>query len=145
MVHGHLEELSTDECLQLLAEHGLGRLAVVVDGQPLVFPVNYALHGRTIVFRTDPGTKLHAADGHRVAFEIDGIDLRYHEGWSVVVVGVAREEVHPARLRELEQLPLAPWIAGAKSHWMCIRGGTVTGRRITHTATPNDTPEGGPS
>jgi nitroimidazol reductase NimA-like FMN-containing flavoprotein (pyridoxamine 5'-phosphate oxidase superfamily) len=133
--------------MRLLGSHGLGRLGVVVDRQPLVFPVNYALHERTVVFRTDPGTKLHAAEGQRVAFEIDGFDARYHEGWSVLVVGVAREERDPTRLRALERLPLAPWIAGAKSHWMCIRGGTVTGRRVTHASPEHDDirPEGGSS
>jgi nitroimidazol reductase NimA-like FMN-containing flavoprotein (pyridoxamine 5'-phosphate oxidase superfamily) len=132
MTGGHLDVLGADECLRLLGEHGVGRLAVVVDGQPLVFPVHYALHERAIVFRTDPGTKLYASEGRRVAFEIDGVDTQYHEGWSVLVVGVAREERDPARRRELDRLPLAPWVAGAKSHWMVIRGGTVTGRRITH-------------
>ena len=67
-----LESLTEDECLRLLANHGLGRIAVVIEGQPLIFPINYALSGRHIVFRTDAGTKLFGAEGHRVAFEIDG-------------------------------------------------------------------------
>jgi nitroimidazol reductase NimA-like FMN-containing flavoprotein (pyridoxamine 5'-phosphate oxidase superfamily) len=127
-----LEPMSADECLQLLREHSLGRLAVVVDDQPLVFPVNYALSGRQVVFRTDAGTKLHAADGHRVAFEIDGADPLYHDGWSVLVVGVALEERDPLRKRELAKLPLSPWVAGPKAHWMTINGSAITGRRLTH-------------
>lgn len=35
-----LEVLSEEECLGLLASNEVGRLAVVVDGQPLIFPVN---------------------------------------------------------------------------------------------------------
>src|SRR5689334_20898218 len=127
-----LDPMATDECLQLLRAHNLGRLAVVVDGQPLVFPVNYALAGRQVVFRTDPGTKLHAADGCRVAFEIDHSDALYHDGWSVLVVGVAREETDPVRKSELAKLPLTPWISGPKAHWMTISGGAITGRRLTH-------------
>jgi nitroimidazol reductase NimA-like FMN-containing flavoprotein (pyridoxamine 5'-phosphate oxidase superfamily) len=127
-----LDPMPEDECLQLLRAHRLGRLAVVVGDQPLVFPVNYALAGRQIVFRTDPGTKLHAADGHRVAFEIDGADALYHDGWSVLVVGVAREERDPGRTRELAKLPLSPWVAGPKAHWMTIAGGAISGRRLTH-------------
>jgi nitroimidazol reductase NimA-like FMN-containing flavoprotein (pyridoxamine 5'-phosphate oxidase superfamily) len=127
-----LEPIELEQCLRLLAGHHLGRLAVVVDDQPLVFPVNYALSGRQVVFRSDPGTKLHAADGHRVAFEIDDSDALYHDGWSVLVVGVAHEERDPARLREYARLPLSPWVAGRKAHWMCIAGGAITGRRITH-------------
>ena len=51
-----LEELSETECLKLLSRHSLGRVGVVVDGQPQIFPVNYALKERLIVFRTAPGT-----------------------------------------------------------------------------------------
>ncbi len=131
-VHTRLDPIELDECLTLLSDHHLGRLAVAVDGQPLIFPVNYALCGRQIVFRSDPGTKLHAADGRRVAFEIDGADALYHDGWSVLVVGRAHEERDPVRLREFAQLPLSPWVSGPKVHWMCIAGGAITGRRITH-------------
>ncbi|HUI49174.1 MAG TPA: pyridoxamine 5'-phosphate oxidase family protein, partial [Acidimicrobiia bacterium] len=67
---GRLEALSVDECLRLLAANHVGRLAVVVKEQPVVVPVNYALMGRQIVFRSDTGTKLHASAGRRVAFEI---------------------------------------------------------------------------
>jgi nitroimidazol reductase NimA-like FMN-containing flavoprotein (pyridoxamine 5'-phosphate oxidase superfamily) len=124
--------MDVDECLRLLGDHHLGRLAVVVDGQPLVFPVNYALSGREIIFRTDPGTKLYAAAGRRVAFEIDGADALYHDGWSVLVVGRAHEERDSARLRDFAQLPLSPWASGPKAHWMSIAGGAITGRRLTH-------------
>jgi uncharacterized protein len=125
-----LAELDANECARLLAAHHIGRLAVVVDGQPLVFPVNYAVDGRTVVFRTDPGTKLHAAVGAPVAFEIDGSDNRYHEGWSVLIVGTAEEEHEPSRQHELERLPLGPWCPGSKSHWIRIRPGAISGRRI---------------
>jgi nitroimidazol reductase NimA-like FMN-containing flavoprotein (pyridoxamine 5'-phosphate oxidase superfamily) len=122
------------ECMRLLGSHHLGRLAVVVDGQPLVFPVNYALDGAQVVFRTGSGTKLHGADGRRVAFEIDGSDVTYHTGWSVVVVGTAFEEHDPLKVHELESLPLAPWGPGEKSHWMRIQRSAVTGRRIERLA-----------
>jgi nitroimidazol reductase NimA-like FMN-containing flavoprotein (pyridoxamine 5'-phosphate oxidase superfamily) len=133
-VHTRLEPMEIDECLRLLAEHHLGRLAVVVDDQPLVFPINYALAGRRIVFRTDPGTKLYAAAGRQVAFEIDDADPLYHDGWSVLVVGRAHEERDPGRVREFHQLPLRPWAAGPKAHWVCIANGAITGRRLTHTS-----------
>lgn len=128
-----LVEMPREECLQRLAGQAVGRLAVVVQDQPLVFPVNFALDGETVVFRTDSGTKLHAASrGRRVAFEIDGIDPLYHEGWSVLVVGVA-EEVTDARERaELARLPLALWGAGPKAHWVRVRGDAITGRRLVH-------------
>ncbi len=131
-VRTRLDPIELDECLRLLADHHLGRLAVVVDGQPLVYPVNYALSGRQIVFRSDPGAKLFAAAGHQVAFEIDGADPLYHDGWSVLVVGRAHEEKDQVRLREFARLPLSPWASGPKVHWICIGNGAITGRRLSH-------------
>ena len=86
-----LRELSREECLRLLATQEFGRLAVVEDGQPLVFPVNFAVDGDIVVFRADPGTKLAAASLGRVAFEVDDVDVTTRSGWSVVVVGVGQE------------------------------------------------------
>lgn len=126
----HLEVLDRDECVHLLARTHLGRLAIVVDGRPLVFPVNYAMDGDAIVFRTAEGTKLHGAAEHEVAFEIDAFDAAYHGGWSVLVVGVG-EQIHDAEdLARCARLPLRPWGEGAKSHWVRIRPRAITGRRI---------------
>ena len=90
---GGLAAMQPDECLESLRNHHVGRVSVVVDGQPLIFPVNYAMEGRNVVFRTDAGTKLFGAGGKRVAFEIDDADPLYHEGWSVLVVGIAPRRV----------------------------------------------------
>jgi nitroimidazol reductase NimA-like FMN-containing flavoprotein (pyridoxamine 5'-phosphate oxidase superfamily) len=127
-----LHTISREECHALLERESIGRLAVVVAGQPLIFPVNYVLRGSTVVFRTDPGTKLHAAVGRPVAFEIDGIDPMHHEGWSVLVTGTAVEETEPNHVRVLETLPLKAWGPGEKNHWIRIRGGSVSGRRLVH-------------
>jgi nitroimidazol reductase NimA-like FMN-containing flavoprotein (pyridoxamine 5'-phosphate oxidase superfamily) len=129
-VRRRLEVLERDECLQLLAGRHLGRLAVVAGGQPMVFPVNYALDGEHPVFRTDPGTKLHAASGAPVAFEIDGADMTYHSGWSVVVVGTCEEVRDAGEIARLARLPLRPWSAGPKEHWMRVRATAISGRRI---------------
>lgn len=126
-----LEVLAQDECLRLLNKQGVGRVAVVAGGRPMIFPVNYVVDGRTIVFRTDEGTKLDGVtSGFNVAFEIDGIDAMYHSGWSVLVTGVGREVVDGTEVAVLRELPLRPWAAGEKSHWIRIRPDTMTGRRI---------------
>ena len=83
-----MDVIGRDECLQLLATRGFGRLAVVVQDQPLIFPVNYALDRSSVVFRTDEGTKLYAAVGRPVAFEIDDADAIYHEGWSLSLIHI---------------------------------------------------------
>jgi CBS domain-containing protein len=125
-----LEVLDREECLRLLERTHIGRLGLVVDGRPLVFPVNYAMDRANVVFRTAPGTKLHAMRGHSVAFEIDGADTRYHTGWSVLVTGIGEEEHDPYVIARYERLPVRPWADGPKTHWMRVRSRAITGRRI---------------
>jgi nitroimidazol reductase NimA-like FMN-containing flavoprotein (pyridoxamine 5'-phosphate oxidase superfamily) len=84
-----LEELPYDECLDLLRQASIGRIAVVVDGFPVVLPVNYRLvetSGRTwVAIRTRPGNVLDQAS--HVAFETDIIDPAHRQDWSVLVRG----------------------------------------------------------
>ena len=125
-----LEALDADECLRLMRGCAVGRLAVVVDSTPLVFPVNFTLDGRAIVLRTSAGTKLYAARDGVVGFECDDIDRVYHTGWSVIVTGMAEEVTNPAETARLARLPLAPWCPDPKPVWLRIRPRTLTGRRI---------------
>ena len=124
--------LSEAECLQLLGEHDLGRVAIVVDGQPEIFPVNYAVGVDVIAFRTAPGTKLWHAPMTRVAFEVDGIDSVHGIAWSVVVKGVANEVTHalgkvPEAVRRLAVEPMAP---GERERWLTVQRQEITGRRF---------------
>jgi uncharacterized protein len=127
-----LEVLDYDTCLGLLAGEDVGRLAMGTGGAPLVFPVNYALDGETLVFRTDPGTKLHWAGRSRVAFEIDGLDRDTRTGWSVVVTGRLDEVTHydSARFERVRRLLVEPWAAGDKAHWLRLIPTQITGRRV---------------
>jgi nitroimidazol reductase NimA-like FMN-containing flavoprotein (pyridoxamine 5'-phosphate oxidase superfamily) len=68
--------LPESECWKLLSNVALGRLVTTVDGQPEIFPVNFAVQQRTILFRTAEGTKLmSAAINDGVLFEVDQHDL----------------------------------------------------------------------
>lgn len=129
-----LEELTVDECLQLLRGQAVGRLGVVVDGRPVIFPVNYVLDGQVIVFRSDPGSKLSASSLDRVCFESDEIDPSRREGWSVVVHGIGREftdALDATSVRE-QAMALTTWVSGEKGHWVRIVAPSITGRRIRH-------------
>ena len=53
--------LSETECWHLLASLTLGRLVTSVDAQPEIFPVNFVVQRRTVLFRTAEGTKLVSA------------------------------------------------------------------------------------
>jgi uncharacterized protein len=126
------QELTKSECFELLAGEQLGRVAVVDDLGPVVFPVNFVLDRQMVVLRTDAGTKLDAAlRGSRVAFEVDGTDAAARTGWSVVVRGEAVEVTGPAELARLRTRRLAPWAPGAKTHYVRILPARLTGRRIS--------------
>jgi nitroimidazol reductase NimA-like FMN-containing flavoprotein (pyridoxamine 5'-phosphate oxidase superfamily) len=133
-----LEELPEDECLRLLERHQLGRIAVVVDGQPLIFPVNYGVSHRIVTFRTAHGTKLSFAPGSNVAFEIDAYEPSTLVGWSVLVQGVAVDATNALddaswTARGATPHPLAP---GVKIHRIAIRPSRITGRRFKLEAEP---------
>lgn len=122
--------LSVSECWALLRSVPVGRLGVVVGGQPDIFPVNHVVDHGTIVVRTASGTKHTAADGHPVAFEVDGYDADRSEAWSVVIKGVARSVDRLHEVVDALQLPIFPWQEGLKPRFLRIEPDTVTGRRI---------------
>lgn len=127
-----LEIIDPDECRRLLAGDVVGRLAIVDGGSPAVFPVNYALDGDAIVFRTAEGTKLSQGPRNTVAFEVDEFDREAHTGWSVVVVGRLEEvtDFDAETLDRVTHLPVQPWSRGDTSHWMRLVPSRVSGRRI---------------
>jgi nitroimidazol reductase NimA-like FMN-containing flavoprotein (pyridoxamine 5'-phosphate oxidase superfamily) len=125
---GRIEELTRSECFGLLAGASLGRVAVVDDRGPVVFPVSFVLDRHTVVFRTEPGTKLHAARlGSLVCFEADAAG---RAGWSVIVRGEITEVTDPAELVRLRALPLRVQAPGTRDHYVRILPAVLTGRRI---------------
>lgn len=123
-------KLSGSESWCLLREAVVGRLAVVVDGEPDIFPVNYLVDHGSIVFRTAEGTKLAASVGAPVAFEVDGYDPSTGEAWSVVVKGTAREVKKLYDVLDALELPLFPWHAAPKRRIVRVEPGVVSGRRF---------------
>ena len=133
-----LEDISQEDCQRLLRSHQIGRLAVVLEDQPEIFPVNYELLDGEVVIRTSAGKKLHGASQRRVAFEIDGIDEYGHRGWDVVVHGTAYD-ISTAYDEQARELPLEPWVGGeGKNSWIRIVPTAVTGRRIV--PSPSEAP-----
>jgi nitroimidazol reductase NimA-like FMN-containing flavoprotein (pyridoxamine 5'-phosphate oxidase superfamily) len=128
-----MEVMDRADCVRLLAMRSpaVGRLAVVVDGDPAIFPVNYGMIEDRVVFRSGDGTKLRAAvDADRVAFEIDDASDGGH-GWSVVVVGrCVRAPTNGPHLMVLQGTHLEPFAAGDKLTWLMIEPESITGRRV---------------
>ena len=81
--------LSPAECRLLMGSVPVGRVAFVVNGPPLVLPVNFTLMGEEIVIQTatmSPLAEL-ARAGRLVSFEADDIDEASRLGWSVLCHG----------------------------------------------------------
>jgi nitroimidazol reductase NimA-like FMN-containing flavoprotein (pyridoxamine 5'-phosphate oxidase superfamily) len=128
-------ELSTAQAWALLREAEVGRLAVVVDGHPDIFPVNYLVDHGSVLIRTADGTKFAGASGKQVAFEADGYDSADDSAWSVVLKG---EGEHVQRLHDILdviELPLLPWDSVPKPHYLRVTAESITGRRFLVTGT----------
>src|SRR6478735_2387887 len=120
-------ELPPEECWELLRAQELGRLAFTVVDELHITPINYAVDGEALLFRTAAGSKLFGVElGGEVAFEID--EIGDDEATSVVVRGSARrleeEEEHRA-----ENVPLRPWVGSDKPYVVEISPTEVSGRR----------------
>ncbi len=121
--------LSEDESWERLCSVALGRLVTNFAGEPEIFPVNYVVQDRTVLFRTAEGTKLYSAVSNRtVVFEAD--DHNVTEGWSVIVRGRARLLKTDADIQKAERAQLVSWIATPKSCYVQVTASDITGRHF---------------
>jgi uncharacterized protein len=126
-----LEILDEDACFRRLATVSYGRVVATSGALPLVVPVNFALDGHAIVFRTTVDGALAAATrGAVVAFEADDIDPSIASGWSVVVTGIAAPVTAVSDLLRVQQLAVVPWAPGERDHYVRLVPGLVTGRHL---------------
>ncbi len=123
-----IETFEREQCLELLHQGGVGRLALRGVEAPELRPVNFVLRDEQLIIRTGDGSILEAARAREAAgFEIDDIDRLEHTGWSVVATG---------KLSELEPnsenlaLPLRPWASGDRDFFVAVSLNRVTGLRI---------------
>jgi len=132
-----LDVLSPDDCYALLTEEAIGRVVYADEDGPAAVPVNFALAGHDIVFRSDPGSKIGGLRDRPVAFEVDHIDPASRAGWSVLVRGavdIIESEQVPTLLGRLHGAPPLPWKKGIHGIWVVITPKTVTGRRLADLA-----------
>jgi nitroimidazol reductase NimA-like FMN-containing flavoprotein (pyridoxamine 5'-phosphate oxidase superfamily) len=126
---GGTELIPYEECRQLLSGERVGRLVIMVDGRPEIFPVNYGLDGDGILFRSNRGRKLTGALLGEVVFEVDRINVEARSGWSIVVHGRAQDisQFDGPSLRVQAELS---W-TGPKDALVRISLESLTGRRVT--------------
>lgn len=128
-------QLDEGVCWTALSEADFGRIAVCAAGQVDVFPINFVVDGRMILFRTAPGSKLLSLTAHpEVALEIDGFDDR--SAWSVVVKGLAERVELQSEIDEAERLGLRPWIPTLKYRWVRLIPTDVTGLSFLRSPEP---------
>ena len=128
--HQGLEVLDTAECWELLGRTPVGRVAFLEEGELTILPVNHAVVGHRVVFRTLKGSLLHEAlMKEPVAFQVDDFDPATRTGWSVLIRGVA-DVVDDDQLGEVD---LQPWAdAVDRQDWVQVQAEEITGRRIVH-------------
>jgi CBS domain-containing protein len=131
--HRGLVVLPFEDCLARLRSARVGRIAFVLDGGPVVLPVNHAVDGTTIVFRTTWGSKLEVArSAGAAAFEVDGFDAATRTGWSVLVRGTVSAVYDWRDIERYEALVPPAWVGiDLDPTWVALRPDEITGREIT--------------
>ncbi len=131
----HLETLTREECLELLSQAVVGRVGYVADGLAIIVPVNFTVLNGDIVFCTAKGRTLNWLNLRgRLSFQADESRPADHEGWSVLIHGVAREVTDPDELAALRRRPPHSWLRSPEEHWVRIRVESISGRAL-HGAT----------
>ncbi|MCD9198497.1 pyridoxamine 5'-phosphate oxidase family protein [Aeromicrobium wangtongii] len=125
--------LSEQECRDLLGTTTVGRVAFVNDEGQQLLPVNFAVRGHDIYFRTTADSVLaELGEGHDdVAFGADFHDDTYQRGWNVTVVGSSDRVDDPALISELLATARPrPWAPGERDVIIVIHERRIGGRRV---------------
>lgn len=126
-----LTVLTPATCLALLRTTPVGRIVYTERALPAIRPVNFLLHDDGIVIRTSgQGALGAAADGAVVAFEADHFTDNPRTGWSVTVLGRARQITDPDQIHELSALDLQPWTPVMHGNFLVITIELISGRAI---------------
>ena len=126
-----LRTLSPAECYGLLEAGGVGRVGFASADGIMMLPVNFAVSGQAIIFRTAPDALLAVYADGRVSFEADHLDQAHRDGWSVLVQGHARTVTDEREVRRLEgRTHLEPWAGGARDVYVRIAPIRISGRCI---------------
>lgn len=132
---GPVTVVGDDEAWDLLSSVALGRLVTYFGGQLEIFPVNFAVQNRTLLFRTAEGTKLFTTVmNDQVLFEVD--DHTAAEGWSVVVRGTAHLLSTAEEIREAEDAKLLPWVPTVKLRYVRVTPSEISARRFQFGSEP---------
>lgn len=128
--NGPITVLDDREAWNRLSSVALGRLVTSFGGQLEIFPVNFVVQDRTVLFRTAEGTKLFTTVmNEKVLFEAD--DHTVAEGWSVIVRGTARLLTGAEEIQEADRAGLMPWVPTEKLRYVRVTPTELTARHFT--------------
>ena len=124
--------LTPARCRELLTPGGAGRFLFVSDRGPVAVPVNYAMLGGDIVFRTSESGRVAAAarPGSLVSFSVDRIDGARAGGWSVLASGEAAVLPDPAGRAVADRLGIEPRASDQRDIVIRLTPREITGRLI---------------
>lgn len=126
-------DLSPVECADLIGGGGIGRLAFCTPIGPQIYPLNFTVDGRSIVFRTSPHSTLGTLRwGIDVVFEVDQLNWSTRQGWSVVIKGAAHVVEDADEIERLHALGLdpRPWAKGMRRMYVRVTWREITGRVV---------------
>ncbi|CAN5255725.1 pyridoxamine 5'-phosphate oxidase family protein [soil metagenome] len=128
---GPVTELSEAHAWLLLGSETFGRLALSMDNHPQIFPVNFAVSEKTVIFRTANGAKLRELLHNQwVAFEADAVED--NEAWSVVLRGQAHVITDAAQIAIADALELPDWIPTLEYVYVRVTPSDIRGRHFAH-------------
>ncbi|MCU1673302.1 MAG: Pyridoxamine 5-phosphate oxidase [Frankiales bacterium] len=84
-----LYEMARGDCLHLLRQGSIGRVAFTARALPAIRSLPYELVGEDVVVQTRSGRLAQRLDGQVVAFAVDEPGIGSEAGWSVMVRGLA--------------------------------------------------------
>ena len=132
VLHGpQLLNLDRAACLALLPTRPIGRLIFTQRALPEALPVNYAADGAGVVIRLWSGSAVVPALRQAVvAFQVDDVDLEQQSGWSVTLIGRAREVTDPVERQRVMALGLRSWAVDDQDVFVIVPAERLTGTRL---------------
>ena len=131
-----LDRLDEAECMELLADGGMGRLVFTSRYGPTALPVEYKMDGESIVLGTwdrvfdeDLRTGIAYAD-YQVAVEVEEIDPQAHDGWIVLARGAAHHLDTEAERAPFIDAGLEPWVENVPAHFIRVSPTSIFGVRL---------------
>ena len=121
-----IHAMTTEQCWDMLRKNEFGRLAFHLAGEVHITPINYAVDGETLLFRTSEGNKLlGVVMNDDVAFEVD--EYTDEKAASVILRGRARV-LDGSEKSRAENVPLRPWVPTDKFNVVEISPTEMSGR-----------------